>query len=253
VTDPKWLGAYSGQSTDELLALAAEYRVDSIVLAFEQALGQKAARAGHASLTEEERIVLAIEALEREVNNGGYGQFLENDSEQYATIVIDSLKRIGCPAVAEITKRALEIPGEVDERQDELSRCDDLYYQAGEDIEGRLLAFIASSRHAMGPLAPPLPFRNCYRVLQPEVDQRLGWQHCWLGSSGRSDSSSRGGPGAGTDSRTFAASRNRSNDGADHGSCHNLFGRFAIPCLPVAGIGIGFDRNALTVGGSELR
>jgi hypothetical protein len=64
-------------------------------------------------------------------------------------MVIDSLKRIGCPAVAEITRRALETPGEVDEREDELSRCDDLYYKAGEDIEGRLFAFIASNRHAI--------------------------------------------------------------------------------------------------------
>ena len=42
MADAKWLAQYSGQSVAELLALANEYRIDSIVLAFEQALGQKA-------------------------------------------------------------------------------------------------------------------------------------------------------------------------------------------------------------------
>jgi hypothetical protein len=39
--DVKWLDRYSGQSVEELIALAPEYRVDSIVLAFEEALLHK--------------------------------------------------------------------------------------------------------------------------------------------------------------------------------------------------------------------
>jgi len=34
----KWLDRYSAESTDELIALENEYRLDSIVLAFEEAL-----------------------------------------------------------------------------------------------------------------------------------------------------------------------------------------------------------------------
>jgi len=41
------------------------------VLAFETALGQKSAFRGEESLSDTEVIILAIEALEREVNNGG--------------------------------------------------------------------------------------------------------------------------------------------------------------------------------------
>jgi hypothetical protein len=41
-----WLDEYSGQTVDELLALEGEYRLDSLVLAFEQALDQKTERAG---------------------------------------------------------------------------------------------------------------------------------------------------------------------------------------------------------------
>jgi hypothetical protein len=39
--DLKWLDSYSGQTADQLLALEGEYRIDSLVLAFEQALDQK--------------------------------------------------------------------------------------------------------------------------------------------------------------------------------------------------------------------
>ena len=54
-----WLDGYSGQTTDELIALEGEYRTDSLVLAFEQALMAKD------ELTDEEKVVLAVEALER--------------------------------------------------------------------------------------------------------------------------------------------------------------------------------------------
>ncbi len=55
---PKWL-EYSGESADQLLSLEGKYRIDSLVLAFEQAINQKAEREGMPSLTDEERVVLA--------------------------------------------------------------------------------------------------------------------------------------------------------------------------------------------------
>jgi Ni,Fe-hydrogenase I small subunit len=66
-----FLDSYEGQSTEELLALEREYRVDSLVLAFEQAIQNKSPD----SISTEESYVLAVEGLEREVNNGGYSQF----------------------------------------------------------------------------------------------------------------------------------------------------------------------------------
>jgi hypothetical protein len=104
----QWLDGYSGETVDELIALEGKYRTDSLVLAFEQAMDQKAARVGDDKLAEEERIVLAIEALEREVNNGGYGQFFVNSSE-YASIIVGALRRIGCPKTAGITQKAMRI------------------------------------------------------------------------------------------------------------------------------------------------
>src|SRR6266436_4791635 len=158
----KWLDRYSGESTDALIALENEYRLDSIVLAFEEALDQKPARSGIDSLTAEEQVILAVEALEREVNNGGYSQFFFNSSNKYAPIIVDALQRIGCPEAARLTKRAIHIVGvdpttrshsyqnaiaELTPEQDEaLGRCDTEYYRVVGDLAGPLFQFIKSER-----------------------------------------------------------------------------------------------------------
>jgi len=109
--DLEWLPEYSDQSVDEILALADLYRVDSLVVALEQAIDQKSARVGEQYLSQEERIILAIEALEGEVNNGGYSQFFTNSSSEYAPIIHEALERIECSEVAKITRRAIDALG----------------------------------------------------------------------------------------------------------------------------------------------
>ena len=147
----KWLNGYAGQGVDGLLALSGEYREDSLVLAFEEAIGRKAAREGMQSLSDEERIVLAVEGLEREVNNGGYSQFFVNSSREFVPLIVDALLRIGCPITAQITRNAIEAVagGEDEERDEELERCDQLYFEAAEDLAGRLLAFLGANRQAI--------------------------------------------------------------------------------------------------------
>jgi hypothetical protein len=108
MTNPEWLPGYSGQTVDEILALADKYRTDSLVVALEEAVQQKLERVGEQKLSEEERTILAIEALEREVNNGGYSQFFTNSSSEYAPIIVDALMRIDCPEVGKLTRRAIE-------------------------------------------------------------------------------------------------------------------------------------------------
>jgi hypothetical protein len=152
-----WLDGYSGETTRQLIGLENEYRVDSIVLAFEQAIGQKAAREGESKLTGDERIVLAIEALEREVNNGGYSQFFVNSLREYTPIIVDSLQRIGCPRAAEITQEAVsalrlidpstaqiesEMEKESEERDAVLERCNKRYFKESEAIADQLFAYI---------------------------------------------------------------------------------------------------------------
>ena len=161
MTEKPFLEGYDGQTLDELLALESAYRIDSLVLAVEDALGRKADEAGEAALSDPELRVLAVEALEREVNNGGYSQFFLNSSHRFAARIVADLEAIGCPATAAITKDAIAALGLADltaeavearmESEDEaleerLDACDQAYYAAGEDIAGRLFDHIRAKR-----------------------------------------------------------------------------------------------------------
>ena len=146
--------AYSGETTSELLSYPARGQRDLLVRAFEEGLRRKVSRT---RLNKEERIVLAVQALDREVNNGGYDQFFRNSSKTFAPEVVRSLKRIGCRRTAKITQRAIvalrsgpltvarvEAAMRVtnEERDRELERCDELFYRTPQAIPRRLFAFI---------------------------------------------------------------------------------------------------------------
>ena len=164
--DLKWLDRYSGETVDDLIALEGTHRIDSLVLAFEQAMDQKAAHHGDVQLTKEEQTILAIEALEREVNNGGYGQFFVNSSREFAPMIVESLRRIGCPKTADITQVAVDIVKQIpitreesengtwmdnDARSDVLCECDNLYFERPENIAELLFAFIKANRSRITP------------------------------------------------------------------------------------------------------
>jgi hypothetical protein len=154
-----FLDRYGGQTTEELIALATEFRVDSLVLAFEGAIQDKSAE--H-PLSQEEGYVLAIEALEREVNNGGYSQFFLNSSNAFAGTVVEALHAIGCSKTARITENAiaaLRLEGELapDRLEEvilsedetvlrELGECDKRYYDNDEPIADRLFEWIERNR-----------------------------------------------------------------------------------------------------------
>lgn len=157
----KWL-IYSGQSAKELLSSEGQYGTASLVLGFEHGIQNKAKRKGEHSLSEEERFVLAVEALEREVNNGGYEQFFTNASWVFAPIIVRALQRIGCPVTAAITQTAIDALGiselsvetinTVMRKKDpnldiKLEWCDEAYYTGPEPIADRLFAYIKANRH----------------------------------------------------------------------------------------------------------
>ena len=158
--DPRFLDAYGGQSTDELIALESEYRIDSLVLAFESALDAKVEH------TKPERIVLAVEAIEREVNNGGFTQFFVNSSLEYTKDIVEAFQLIGCPATADLCRRAIELLGvadltdldaieqasyEVDDdevRDEQFNALDAEYYAGAEEpIAVKLFEYIKQNRN----------------------------------------------------------------------------------------------------------
>lgn len=102
---------YSGQSVDELIDMEKDYRIDSLILGFERALDIKKEQNGYGAMSNEELVILAVEGLEREVNNGGYRQFFENSSNEYVDIIVESLEKINCPFTADLTKKAIKLLG----------------------------------------------------------------------------------------------------------------------------------------------
>jgi len=158
-TDLVFLESYSGQSTDELIDLEGTHRVDSIVLAFEQALQSKA------SLTREEKVILAVEAMEREVNNGGFNQFFCNSSRDFVPDICDALSVIDCPEPAELARSAMTILGvdvsmtsddiediscdASDEQNEQLGELDAVYYRGEEPVADKLFEFIKTNRSSI--------------------------------------------------------------------------------------------------------
>ena len=149
-----FLERYGRPTIQQLIAMKDSHRVDSLVLAVEQALGSEP----EAELSEPERVVLAVEAMEREVNNGGYEQFFGNSSREFTGFLVRALELIGCPKVAAISADAiavLELPEQFDadtveqvaselseESREKLGECDSRYYANDESIEQRLFAYI---------------------------------------------------------------------------------------------------------------
>ncbi|MEM6429229.1 MAG: DUF4375 domain-containing protein [Deinococcota bacterium] len=150
-----FLEGYSGESLAEILALEVTHRLDSLVLAVESALYNRY-EAGE-DLSAPERSVLAVEAFERELNNGGFAQFFYNPSAEFADVLVASLEAIGCSSAASLAQEAINtlaldsldaagIEARMDEAdsllEDSLSQLDDAFYATQEDIASALFAFI---------------------------------------------------------------------------------------------------------------
>ena len=156
-----FLESYNGQALDELIALESDYRIDSLVLAVEQALMEKS----RARLAAAELVVLAVEGMEREVNNGGYRQFFGNSSREFTSFLVQALELIGCQKVAAISADAIDalaVPPDYDDgmveeasfalsadQSTKLEDCDNRYYTCDEPIADRLFEYIKRNRDSI--------------------------------------------------------------------------------------------------------
>jgi len=142
---------YEGESPQELVALKGRFRTDSLVCAFEEALSAKS------ELSRSEYIVLAVEGLEREVNNGGFSQFFTNSTWNYVPFIVEALTAINCPSTASITNQAiisLKLPSEIsedaihnalmEEVEEALNEYDEQFYTYPDPIAERLFDYIAA-------------------------------------------------------------------------------------------------------------
>lgn len=178
-----WL-EYTGQDTAEILAHKATHRIDSLLCALEQAIQLRQSRFPALAASPEEQALLAVMALQREVNNGGYHQFFVNSSRQYAPTIVLALERIGCLTIAALTQEALQalnldsptvthveqsIAKSDPERDNILNGLDQQFYRTFE-IEPKLFAFVEAHQQAFAiermAVAPPPPERGNQNLIQ---------------------------------------------------------------------------------------
>lgn len=111
------------------------------------------------SLNEYERTIFVTQELENEVNNGGFFQFFDNSSGQFASEIVQAFINIGAEKTAEICRKAVEafgqeLPVDWEERRslldqiadaavaDVLDACDTAFYSYEEDLEALNAAYI---------------------------------------------------------------------------------------------------------------
>lgn len=152
-----WL-EYTGQDTAGILAHKATHRIDSLLCALEQAIQFRQTQFPNQAATQEEHALLAIMALQREVNNGGYSQFFVNSSRKYALTIVPALESIGCLATAALTQKAIDAlnlaPLTLESIEDSISKSDlqrdqlldalDRQFYRIFEIEPKLFAFVES-------------------------------------------------------------------------------------------------------------
>jgi hypothetical protein len=84
-----------------------------ILIALHQRTSQKWAASGFRSITEAERIVLCVENLEGEVNNGGFDQYFFNSEGELPRETPAALEAIGAVPVSGLWDRAAWLHGEL--------------------------------------------------------------------------------------------------------------------------------------------
>ena len=162
LADLGWIDGYTGQTIDELLVFESTESVHWILFTIEDAIRKKLEAEGQFKMTGVMLMVLSVMALEREVNNGGYDQFLRNSSRRFAPRIVADLARIGCLELADLTQQALDALGlesvtvpaveaamslDNDERDRRLERCDIAFYERAGPAK-RLLSYLKA--HADG-------------------------------------------------------------------------------------------------------
>jgi hypothetical protein len=114
------------------------------------------------SISEEEKVLVYIEELEREVNNGGFYQFFFNSSGDYTEEAVQSLRKIGSVKFLNLLESAIAqfpnsfVPKDSVERQRILKSIEDEaksvwnsldseFYKYKEDIYTLMLTYIANN------------------------------------------------------------------------------------------------------------
>ncbi len=114
-------------------------------------------------LNSSQQLVIVIENLEREINNGGFNQFYLNSSGNHSKETISYLNKIGANKTAEIVEKAnsewpnKQVPKDrieriailetiVEKAEPVWEECDQIFYEYQDDIAGLLMNFVKKNR-----------------------------------------------------------------------------------------------------------
>ena len=104
-------------------------------------------RDGFASLTPAERVAYCVDALEREVNNGGFEQFFWNSSGDTAHETVEALEAIGAGQAAQMVREAMAcFPGGAvaasrDNREQALQSIGEAAREKWQALDGRFYEY----------------------------------------------------------------------------------------------------------------
>lgn len=160
--EEQYLEHYDGQSIEELIALESSHSTDSIIMVIEGELDRR--KGIGSSLSEAELNILAVEAFNRELSNGGFIQFFSNSSLEYSPIIVQALLDTGCTRFAELAQAAIDAlaidPNDFDaiedralsedeELEDKLSSLDDQFYDVEECCYEGLFRYIKANKNSI--------------------------------------------------------------------------------------------------------
>ncbi|MAG42988.1 MAG: hypothetical protein CMH95_01605 [Oceanospirillaceae bacterium] len=119
----------------------------------------KEAESGYDSLNEAEKTVFCLDQLLREMENGGFVQFVHHEAGAKAEDTLEALERIKAPVSAGLLDQIIDlfpdrnVPSDEDDRidafdniesehADKIAALDDRFYDSGENLVGFTLRFV---------------------------------------------------------------------------------------------------------------
>ena len=122
----------------------------------------KEAESGFEALTDAEKTVFCIDNLLKEMENGGFVQFIHHETGAYTEETLEALERIKAKGTYSLLERLIalfdgkKIPKDEDERiqmfdhiesehADDIAELDDRFYDVGENLVGLTLLFVSKN------------------------------------------------------------------------------------------------------------
>jgi hypothetical protein len=152
-----------GTTTDEIFSHENDAKKDDVLGALLWRLGQKSEKRGWDNLNDTERRLIAVDAMNDEVLDGGFKEYFSDSLGGDVEVALAGLKEMGATGTAEIVERAMaqfpdnKPPADYDQRQAVMDKieataepvwqkCDDAYYGFKEDLDALELAYAKKKR-----------------------------------------------------------------------------------------------------------